>query len=68
MDAAFNIQRPFTLDTNCLIAIDEGRPEAAAIRKLTPLAKPMLRLLLCLRRKGKKAGITSKISQNFVIA
>jgi hypothetical protein len=24
----------FTLDTNCLIAIDEGRPEAGAIRTL----------------------------------
>jgi hypothetical protein len=24
----------FTLDTNCLIAIDEGRPEAAAVRAL----------------------------------
>jgi hypothetical protein len=26
--------RSFTLDTNCLIAIDEGRPEAAAVRAL----------------------------------
>jgi hypothetical protein len=26
--------RSFTLDTNCLIAIDEGRPEATAIRSL----------------------------------
>jgi hypothetical protein len=24
----------FTLDTNCIIAVDEGRPEAASIRRL----------------------------------
>ncbi|MHB8887186.1 MAG: hypothetical protein ACYC5H_19300 [Methylovirgula sp.] len=29
-----SMQHSFTLDTNCLIAIDEGRPEAAAVRKL----------------------------------
>jgi hypothetical protein len=26
--------RTFTLDTNCLIAIDERRPEAASVRTL----------------------------------
>jgi len=26
--------RKFTLDTNCLIAIDEGRPAATAVRAL----------------------------------
>ena len=32
--------RSFTLDTNCLIAIDEGRPEAAAIRALADAHAP----------------------------
>jgi hypothetical protein len=34
MNAALSMPHSFTLDTNCLIAIDEGRPEAGAIRTL----------------------------------
>jgi hypothetical protein len=34
MTTTLDIQHSFTLDTTCLIDIDEGRPGAAAIRKL----------------------------------